>query len=64
LTGALCLMGEPDINVPGNMLLTYPMGTLLESGAVQGPYNPVTGATSPFSIPMTNSANYFRLRYP
>ena len=64
LTGALFLKGERDINVPGNMLLTYPMGTLLESGAVQGPYNPVTGATSPFSIPMTNSANYFRLRYP
>lgn len=63
LNGAgLYLSGVPDINAAGNLLLTYPMGTLQDSTNVAGPYNDVTGPpASPYSVPMTDPQHYYRI---
>lgn len=37
-------------------------GTLQSSTNAAGPYNDVTGATSPYSAPLTNSQQFFRVR--
>ena len=57
----------PDPTTPGNLLLTWMVGTLQESTpSVTGPYNDVPGApTSPpyaYSVPMTDAQHYYRLR--
>jgi hypothetical protein len=58
------LTGVPDPNIQGNLRLVYPAlySVLQESTNVSGPYTDVSGATSPLSIPMTNSQHFFRLR--
>lgn len=53
-----------DPNAPGNLLLTYPLGTLQSATNVTGPYTAVSEATSPYSIPMTNASSFFRATYP
>jgi hypothetical protein len=64
LTGAgIYLFAAPDPNLAGNLLLTYPVGTLQQSATVTGPYTDVPGATNPYSVPMTSSQEFFRLRY-
>jgi hypothetical protein len=52
----------PDFNVTitaqrsgGNVILTWPTGTLLESASVLGPWSPVSGAVSPYSVPIAGS---------
>ena len=42
-----------------NLVVTY-AGTLLSSTNVTGPYAPVAGAASPFTIPITNSSQFYR----
>ena len=56
------LQGVPDPLIQGNILLTYPLGTLQQANAVQGPYTDVPGAITPYSVPMTNSASFFKVR--
>lgn len=62
LKGAgLYLSGTRDPNTAGNLLLTYPMGTLLGSTNLTGPYTVVPGASTPYSVPMTNKQNFYLL---
>jgi hypothetical protein len=42
-----------------NVAITY-TGTLVSSTNVAGPYNPVTGASSPYSTPATNAQMFYR----
>jgi hypothetical protein len=56
------LYGVPDPTVKGNILLTYPVGTLQQANVVQGPYTDVPGAATPYSVPMTNSSSFFQVR--
>ncbi len=44
-----------------NLVITY-TGTLVASTNVAGPYNPVTGASSPYSTPATNAQMFYRTR--
>lgn len=64
LTGVLSLTETPDPNIPGNLLLTYPVGTLQSANVVTGPYTPVNGASSPWSVTPTQPQQYYRLSYP
>jgi len=43
-------------------VLTWPMGTLQESGSVTGPYTNVVGATSPYTNALSGPQGYFRLK--
>jgi hypothetical protein len=56
------LQGVPDPSVHGNLLLTYPLGTLQQANVVQGPYIDVPGAVTPYSVPMSNSTSFFMVR--
>jgi hypothetical protein len=58
------LSGTPDVNTPGNLLLTYPMGTLLSAPAVTGPYTPVSGAANPWSVAPTDPQRFYRVSFP
>ena len=55
---------EPEIRsvklTGGNVELEY-AGTLTSSASVEGPYTPVSGATSPFSKPADKKAEFFRV---
>jgi hypothetical protein len=46
----------------GNVTLTWSAGTLQQSTNVAGPYLDVTGSTSPYNLPATNGAAFFRLK--
>lgn len=53
----------PDINTPGNVLITWPIGTLQEATAVNGPYTDVAGPpASPYSVTASDAQHYFRVR--
>jgi hypothetical protein len=56
------LYGVPDPSIHGNILLTYPAGTLQQANVVQGPYTDVPGAATPYSVPMSNSTSFFKVR--
>ena len=43
----------------GNAAITY-TGTLMSSTNVAGPYNTVTGASSPYATPATNAQMFYR----
>ena len=58
----ISLQGVPDPSIHGNILLTYPVGTLQQASMVQGPYTDVLGAMSPYTVPMTNSSSFFQVR--
>lgn len=46
----------------GQVTVTWPgTGTLESAPAVTGPWNPVAGAASPYSVPATAAATYYRL---
>jgi hypothetical protein len=47
----------------GNIVITY-TGTLLSSTNVAGPYNPVAGATSPYTNAPSNAQMLYRASYP
>ena len=42
-----------------NVVITY-TGTLLAAPNVNGPYTPVTGASSPYNTPATNTQIFYR----
>jgi hypothetical protein len=63
-SASVFLSETPDPNTTGNLLLTYPMGTLLSAPAVTGPYTPVSGAGSPWSITPTEPQQFYRVSYP
>ena len=59
----LTLVGVRDPGVPGNMLLTWTLGTLQGAVTVTGPYTDVSGSpTSPYSVPMTDATHFYCLR--
>jgi hypothetical protein len=63
-SASLGLFEAADPNTPGNLLLTYPMGTLRSSTTLNGIYAPVTGASSPWSITPSLPQQYYRVSYP
>lgn len=52
----------PAINAAplGNNEVIIYTGTLLSAPAVTGPYAPVVGAASPYTVPVTNSQQFYR----
>jgi len=63
-TAGLALSVAPDPYTPGNVVLTYPLGTLNSAPAVTGPYTPVSDAYSTMSIPASLPRQFFRVTYP
>jgi hypothetical protein len=48
---------------PGSsLILNWPVGTLQQSTNAVGPYFDVPGATSPYTVPFTNAAGFFRIK--
>ena len=45
-----------------NVVLTWIGGTLVQSSSVKGPWTPVGGATSPYTVPATGGAEFYRLQ--
>jgi hypothetical protein len=48
----------------GNSLVITYTGTLLSSANVEGPYTPVAGATSPYTVPSTGTQRFYRTSNP
>jgi hypothetical protein len=48
----------------GDSLVISYTGTLLSAPNVQGPYTPVSGATSPYTVPTSGLQRFFRTRNP
>lgn len=46
----------------GHLNLNWNYGSLWGSTNLTGPWVPVTGATSPYTVPTTNAAEFFRVR--
>ena len=63
-SAGLGLFETADPNTVGNLLLTYPLGTLQSASAVSGPYAPIIGATSPWSITPSQPQQFYRVVYP
>ena len=49
-------------NSAGNLVLSWPQGTLLSSTNVQGPYATVGGASSPYTVPKTVPRQFYRVQ--
>ena len=49
-------------NSAGNLVVSWPWGTLLSSTNVAGPYAVVPGATSPYTTPKTAPRMFFRVQ--
>ncbi len=49
-------------NSAGNLVLSWPEGTLLSSTNVQGPYSVVVGATSPYTVSKTTPQQFYRVQ--
>jgi hypothetical protein len=51
------------IRISGNQaILTWPAGTLQSSGNLNGPYNNVTGVTSPYTNTISGSQQFYRVQ--
>jgi PKD repeat protein len=51
------------IELIGNQVrLTWPSGTLQSATQATGPYSEITGATSPYDLPSSGSAQFFRVK--
>ena len=60
---SLPISAIPDPSTPGNLLLTWIVGTLQEATVVTGPYTDVASLpASPYSAPMTEARHFYRLR--
>lgn len=46
----------------GNAVLSWPFGTLQRAGAVTGPYDDVSGASSPYSTPISGATLFYRVK--
>lgn len=62
-SGAACLTLSVDFSGP-NLVITWsdPTVVLQHAPAPNGPWTDLLGATSPFTVPPTNSGEYFRLK--
>jgi hypothetical protein len=49
-------------NSAGNLVLSWPEGTLLSSTNVVGPYSAVGGAASPYTVPKTVPRQFYRVQ--
>jgi hypothetical protein len=49
-------------NIAGQLMLTWATGALQSAPTIAGPYNNVTGASSPYAPPVTNTQQYFRVK--
>ena len=50
-------------NSAGNLVLSWPSGTLMSSTNVQGPYTAVVGATAPYyTVPKTAPRQFYRIQ--
>jgi hypothetical protein len=56
------LQAPPTISLSqsGNSVIITYTGTLLSSTGVTGPYAPVAGAASPYTVPLTNALQFYR----
>jgi hypothetical protein len=67
-TATLTVTGGPvnleSQTIGGQLVLTWPTGTLQSAPAIFGPYTDVSGATSPYSLDTSNEQQYFRIRIP
>jgi hypothetical protein len=50
-------------NSAGNLVLSWPWGTLSSSTNVAGPYAPVSGATSPYTVPQNAPQKFYRAEF-
>jgi hypothetical protein len=50
--------------VDEKLLLTWSVGSLLDSTNVAGPYQPVSGAKSPYSVQTTNTTSFYVVGVP
>jgi len=48
----------------GDSLVINYTGTLLSAADIQGPYTPISGATSPYTVPSNGPQRFFRTRNP
>jgi hypothetical protein len=69
LNNLYLLVGPPAVTLsivnagPNNVVTWSPaQGTLLQSANVTGPWTPIPTATSPYTVPATNSATYYRVQ--
>jgi len=46
----------------GNYVITYPAGTLQSSSTINGQFNDVQGATSPYTVPAGTSIMFYRIK--
>jgi hypothetical protein len=44
-----------------NIILTWPTGSLLEAPTLSGPWTATTGVVSPYTVPATNSEQFFKI---
>jgi len=51
-------------SAPGSVILSWPGGTLQSATNMSGPWNSVSGATSPRTNPVAGTQEFFRLRLP
>jgi hypothetical protein len=47
-----------------NVQVLWPTGTLQTARGATGPFTNITGASSPFSLAPSNTAQFFRVRVP
>jgi hypothetical protein len=47
-----------------NVVLTWPTGTLQQSGTINGTFTDVAGAQSPYPDPITGTAKFYRVKLP
>jgi len=45
----------------GNLRLTWPQGTLMQSPTLSGPWSAVSGISTPFTVSPTNSSMFYRV---
>ena len=57
-------MGESvtTTNSAGNMVFSWPQGTLQAAGQVQGVYTNIPGAVSPYTTPKTGAQKFYRVQ--
>lgn len=49
-------------NSASNLSLVWPKGTLEQAAVVTGPWSSISGATSPYQVPLTQSATFYRVK--
>jgi hypothetical protein len=60
-------LGKAELSyaqVNGQTILTWPIGNLLGSTNVAGPYATISGATSPYTVPLTSSQFFYVVGVP